>query len=66
MEISINGKKVYLESGLTLAKYLAQEGFNPDHIIVEYNHEIIRKDCWDGIVLNQDDNLEILSFVGGG
>ncbi|MFO7154969.1 MAG: sulfur carrier protein ThiS [Caldicoprobacter oshimai] len=34
--------------------------------MVEHNYRIVRSEEWQNIVLKENDNLEILKFVGGG
>jgi sulfur carrier protein len=33
---------------------------------VEYNFQILPEQGWEKIILQENDNLEILRFVGGG
>ncbi|MFA5276522.1 MAG: sulfur carrier protein ThiS [Candidatus Omnitrophota bacterium] len=66
MSIKLNGKKISFNSGITLYDLLVEEGFIPDRIIVEHNLSIVPKEEWRKIIIAQNDNLEVLSFVGGG
>ena len=66
MKIIVNGKDEMVEVGATVAGLIASKGMNPDTVIVEYNLDLIRKESWNDIVLNENDRLEILRFVGGG
>lgn len=66
MQIKINGKSETIEKKLTIAQLVCDRGFLPERIVVEHNLEIVPKDDWHRIVLDDDDNLEIISFVGGG
>jgi sulfur carrier protein len=66
MRIILNGKDEMVEVGATIACLIASKGMNPDTVIVEYNLDLIRKESWNDIVLNENDRLEILRFVGGG
>jgi sulfur carrier protein len=49
-----------------VAGLIALKGLNPDTVIVEYNHDLIKKGEWTDRALKEDDRLEILRFVGGG
>lgn len=64
--VFLNGKAVELPEGLTIAGLVGQRGLNPDTVIVEYNYQLVEKETWPGIVLKENDRLEVLRFVGGG
>lgn len=66
MKITVNGKEIQVESGITVAMLVEQKGLNPATIVVEYNETIVRQEQWPDIVLNSGDCLEIVAFVGGG
>lgn len=66
MNIKINGKSEILNGVLNLAELILLKGLVPEHIVVEHNYNIIGKEDWDTIALKENDNLEIISFVGGG
>ena len=66
MKITLNGKEEISSRGMTVADLISSKGINPDTVIVEYNYELIKKEAWGGIVLKENDRLEILRFVGGG
>ena len=66
MNITVNGKKEKIEKDISLLRFLQQKGIDPDTVVVEYNYEVVKKEEWDGIILKENDNLEVLRFVGGG
>ncbi len=63
--VTINGEKVNA-AGLKVSEYLEQNGYDLQKIAVELNEEILPKSQYDGTVLNENDFLEVVSFVGGG
>ena len=63
--VKINGKQLDI-AGKTLAEYLAGTDYNPKRIAVEKNGEIVPKTQYDTTILQDDDTLEVVSFVGGG
>lgn len=63
--VRINGIEV-AAIGKTLAEYLTGTDFNPLHIAVERNGEIVPKAQYGETVLADGDAIEIVSFVGGG
>lgn len=66
LNIILNGKKTELEVAMTVAELLEFKGIELERVIVEYNYDILVKDDWKTTLLNEDDNVEVLRFVGGG
>lgn len=63
--VKVNGIETPCD-GMTVAAYLATTDFNPKRIAVERNGEIVPKASYEAIVLQDGDQLEVVSFVGGG
>lgn len=66
MNIILNGKKTELDKAMTVAELLEIKSIDLERVIVEYNYDILVKDDWKITLLNEDDNIEVLRFVGGG
>ncbi|MDQ2085931.1 sulfur carrier protein ThiS [Herbivorax sp. ANBcel31] len=66
MVISLNGKKIEIEEGITLKELINKKGLEPDRIVVEYNYQVLNQCEWEKTILKENDNLEVLRFVGGG
>ncbi len=66
MQIQINGEQREIAEGSTLAALVEGLGMKADRVAVERNLEIVPRAEWDKLVLNADDKLEIVHFVGGG
>lgn len=66
MKIVLNGKTVGVEQGLSIADLVMRKKLNPDAVIVEINHELIKAKDWPARKLKDYDQVEILQFVGGG
>lgn len=64
--IQVNGTPVTLSPGMTVQQYLATTTYDPARIAVERNGEIVPKRLYGETVLQEDDVLEVVSFVGGG
>ena len=62
----INGVEESVENGTTIFSYLDSKGYNKASVIVEYNFTILKSELWEETTINDKDNIEILSFVGGG
>ena len=63
--VKINGKELDI-AGETLADYLASINYDIKRIAVERNGEIVPKAAYNETVLNDEDTIEVVSFVGGG
>lgn len=63
--VKINGQD-YDNAGISVGEYLEKENYNVKHIVVEYNLEIIPKEQYEQTILKDGDEVEIVSFMGGG
>ena len=63
--VTINGK-IEKISAISLLDYLEKNKYRIDRIVVEYNREIIKKDKFSKIMIQDKDSIEIVSLVGGG
>lgn len=66
MRLVLNGEDRSFESPLTLAQLVANLGMKPDRVAVERNRDIVPRDQWEAVTLQEGDRLEIVHFVGGG
>ncbi|WP_027399176.1 sulfur carrier protein ThiS [Anaerovorax odorimutans] len=62
----INGIVIELLQGTTILQYLDTHKFNLDYIAVECNGDIIPKSQYNEKVIESEDIIEIVNFVGGG
>ena len=63
--LKINGKLIEAE-GVSIADYLTQENFDARKVAVEVNEEIVPKNKFAEVILQDGDVVEIISFMGGG
>ena len=63
--VKINGEAKEI-AGKNLLEYLKENGFNPEHLVVERNCEIIPKEQFASVTIQDEDVIEVLRFVGGG
>lgn len=66
MYIILNGTRTELPEEQGLLTLVRSAAFLPDTIVVEVNGNIIEKARYDQVVLKNKDQVEIVSFVGGG
>ena len=66
MTLTLNGEKKEIHDGLSVAGLLETLKIEPARVAVEVNVAIIKKDAYGSHVLHDGDEVEIVSFVGGG
>ena len=62
----VNGKDIELNRCMTLAEFLAEHNYRTELVAVERNGQIVPRAEFGAVVLKDGDELEIVSFVGGG
>ncbi|MCL2828175.1 MAG: sulfur carrier protein ThiS [Oscillospiraceae bacterium] len=62
----VNGQDIHLGETCTLQAFLLREGYVLDRVAVELDGAIVPKSAFETVVLKECDQLEIVSFVGGG
>ncbi len=63
--VKINGSE-QAAAGKTVAQILSELGFAPEHVAVERNLNIVPKNEYETLALEDGDTVEIVRFVGGG
>ena len=63
--VTVNGEARSI-AGLTLQDYLKTTSYELTRIAVEKNGEIVPKARYGSTVLQDEDCIEVVSFVGGG
>lgn len=66
MEIRLNGKDENINKKTSIRQLLKEKGKSPAEVIVVYNGQILNRKKWDETILKDQDDLEVLRFVGGG
>ncbi|MDP4126326.1 MAG: sulfur carrier protein ThiS [Bacillota bacterium] len=66
MQIVVNGQAQEIPLESTLFQLLQDNGVSLDAAVVELNGKILKQEQWQSTVLQPDDRLEILVFMGGG
>lgn len=66
MHVTINGETHTLEDGMTVAELIRQRGAEPRRVAVEINKELVTRADYENTRINEGDQIEIVSFVGGG
>lgn len=63
--VKINGEEKEIACK-NLLEYLKETGFEPERVVVERNLDIIPKDELGNTIIQDEDVIEVLRFVGGG
>ena len=66
VNLTVNGKPREVEGSQKLLAFLDGLGVNLNFIAVAYNGEVLDKDEFPGVTLDEGDVLEIVRPVGGG
>lgn len=64
--ITLNGKPREITHGLTLSELVLELGLKPEHVAIEVNRELVSRTKHDQTVVNDGDELEVVTLVGGG
>ena len=66
MQIMVNGTRQEAPSEVNVSQLLAKLNFPPERVAVEVNLAIIDRGKYGRTFLREGDQIEIISFVGGG
>ncbi|WP_407378474.1 sulfur carrier protein ThiS [Megamonas funiformis] len=64
--IIVNGQNQEISLPMDLVTYLQENNYPLDKIAIELNGQIVLKAKYAQTILNPNDKLEIVTFVGGG
>ena len=64
--LTINGRRRELKGPTNLMDFLQTSGVNRQFVAVAHNGEVLEKESFPRIMLNDGDELEIVQPVGGG
>ena len=66
MNIILNGEKISVYLDINLKDLLGLKNIKEKNIVIEVNKEIISKNLWSNKNLEENDEIEIVTAVGGG
>ena len=66
MNILLNGKVETVSESTVLMDIIKSKKLTPETLIVEINGKILKKDEYNSKIVQKNDKIEILRFVGGG
>ena len=65
-KIQLNGSSFEINDGANLSELLNKLKIEKNKVAVEVNGEIVEKNKYPNLILNKDDKVEIVHFIGGG
>lgn len=66
LSIKVNGSHRRVPAGMTIAQLAAELGLVPEKVAVERNLEIVPRSTLAQAEIQDGDDFEIVTFVGGG
>jgi sulfur carrier protein len=64
--LQVNGEARQCSAGLNLEQVLAELGYQPRLVVVEFNGVILSRQAWPTQSVVESDVLEVVTIVGGG
>ena len=65
-KIQLNGKKITIKPNISVFDLLKKYKLINKKIAIEYNGNILQKNSFKKKLLNNNDKIEIVHFIGGG
>ena len=65
-KIQLNGDLYEINNGTSLNELLNKLKIQKNKVAVEVNGEIVEKNKYSNLILNKNDKVEIVKFIGGG
>tara|TARA_B100000700_G_C14406117_1_gene561431 strand:+ start:221 stop:439 length:219 start_codon:yes stop_codon:yes gene_type:complete len=65
-KIQLNGSSYEINNGTNLNELLNKLKIKKNKVAIEVNGEIVEKSKYQKLVLNKNDKVEIVHFIGGG
>ena len=66
ISIRVNGEHRRVNAGITVADLAHELGLEPTRVAVERNLEIVPRSTLADVTIEDGDEIEIVTFVGGG
>ena len=66
IEIQLNGKPYSLSEGVNIDSLLEELSILKGKVAIELNRKVLHKENYTKTVLKNNDQVEIVTFIGGG
>ncbi|MBI2995973.1 MAG: sulfur carrier protein ThiS [Candidatus Melainabacteria bacterium] len=64
--MKINGEVKLVPQNISILNLLKLYKINPERVVIELNKVVLKKEYYENTKLKENDELEIITFVGGG
>lgn len=64
--IKINGENKFIPQNISIVELLEIFKINKERVVIELNKEILKKDGFSITTIKENDEIEVVTFVGGG
>ena len=65
-KIQLNGNTYEIKHGINLGDLINKLKLHKNKVAIEVNGEIVEKNKYPSLILNKNDKVEIVHFIGGG
>ena len=65
-KIQLNGNSYEIDNGINLDELLNKLKIKKNKVAIEVNGNIIERNKYSNLILNKNDKVEIVHFIGGG
>jgi len=66
IQVTVNGKPVSLEAPMTIEQLLVTAQVPPNYLAVEINADVVPRELHAEKLVNDGDEVEVVTLVGGG
>ncbi len=66
MQITINSKSIDVDNNISVDKLLLLQNISKETSVLTINDNFVDKETYISTIIKENDNIEIMSFVGGG
>lgn len=66
LKVMVNGEKQCFDEEISIAEMIRHFGIESKRMAVEVNGQVIKRSLWSAHMISENDQIEILEFVGGG
>ncbi len=64
--VKINGEDKLIPQNISILKLIEMYKLTKDRVVIEVNKNILKKDQYETTNIKSNDEVEIVTFVGGG
>ena len=66
MNVQLNGEPRILAEGTTIGALIEELGLTSRRVAVELNRDVVERAQWPTTIVSENDEIEVVQFVGGG